>query len=255
MLLTMVDLATLELLIERDNGFFMKLSKESERILVIFSKLVSASLLDIVSTSSSKPDEEDKQFQFILQNKDTTAQGIFLDSLVGSLKNQHFMERRVVGNNNNSKVSSCKVISLVWNELFLNNIYSQFKNSKDSILNVLDNFMLSALMKEIVSVEDSSRTSNPKQSINLSFPANKDSLPNGSMGSCGNAWKSKETLSEKMMFDKNENALSKRFCLMECLHEFMSSVNPRTLTPHIPSIIDVAFLVSNSLPEAINLQA
>jgi len=165
------------------------------------------------------------------------------------------MERRVVGNNNNSKSSSCKVFSLVWNELFINNIYSQFKNSKDSVLNSLDNFMLSALMKEIVSVEDSSRVSNPKQSINLSFPANKDSLPNGSMGSCGNAWKNKETLSERMMFDKNENALSKRFCLMECLHEFMSSVNARTLTPHIPSIIDVAFLVSNSLPEAINLQA
>jgi hypothetical protein len=123
------------------------------------------------------------------------------------------------------------------------------------VLNALDNFMLSALMKEIVSVEDSSRVSNPRQSINLSFPSNKDSLPKGSMGSCGNAWKSKETLSEKMMFDKNENALSKRFCLTECLYEFMSLVNARTLTPHIPSIIDVAFLVSNSLPEAINLQA
>ena len=43
----------------------MKLSKESERILTIFSKIVCASLLDIIPASSCKP-EEDKQFQAIL---------------------------------------------------------------------------------------------------------------------------------------------------------------------------------------------
>jgi len=52
----MIDLATLDLNIERDNGFFMKLSKESERILAIFSKIVCASLIDIITASSCKPD-------------------------------------------------------------------------------------------------------------------------------------------------------------------------------------------------------
>lgn len=57
------------------------------------------------------------------------------------------------------------------------------------------------------------------------------------------------------MFDRKSNALSRRYCLMECLLEAMSAFKQEVLCSHLNSILDATFIVSNSLPEIVNLQS
>lgn len=122
----------------------------------------------------------------------------------------------------------------------------------------LENFVAVSLTKEIASSNDSFiLSSNSRQ---LFFPntttstnTNNNDFPNQILGNSIISSHNFESPSENRMFDNNNNSLNKRFCLVECLNEVMNIFKPKVIGLHISNILDSAFIISNNLPEIVNL--
>ncbi|KAL4453876.1 hypothetical protein ABPG74_003759 [Tetrahymena malaccensis] len=289
LLKVLMDLTSIDQKIERDQGLLLKIRKESERILTIISKVISQNIIDLTLFQLGQ-NQITNQFYFknMFANMNSP-QHVFIATIVKSLKNSNFMERR-----NNLKTQTCSEKQFLWNELLIKNIYKnlqtdgtkhiiqqaqqqhpnstqmvlepspkmanyeseQAKQVVDLMIGELENFVINMLTKEIGNSNDSfSQTSNSRQLFFPSCDTSQQLSTNQVMGSSIISSHNFESPSDSRMFDNNNNSLNKRYCLVECLNEVMNIFKPKIIGKHIQNILDCAYIISNNLPEVVNLQS
>lgn len=114
--------------------------------------------------------------------------------------------------------------------------------------------MLSLLVKELVSTPKSITTKTSHQSTQIQCGSREsNSVKRNSLNESDCEKQQHDT--EKRMFDGNNNWSSKAFSLMECLNESMSCFRVSTITAQVNELLEATFIVSNALPEVINLQS
>ncbi|KAL4497764.1 hypothetical protein ABPG72_000519 [Tetrahymena utriculariae] len=289
LLKVLMDLISIDQKVERDQGLLLKIRKESERILMIVSKVISQNIIDLVLLQLGQNSNSNQLFFKNLFANKSSPHHVFVATIVKSLKNVNFMERR-----NNLKAQICNEKQFLWNELLIKNIYKnlqtdgakqiiqqlqqqhpnssqmvlepspkvanneseQAKQVVDLMIGELENFIIYMLTKEIGNSNDSFiQTSNSRQLFFPSHEASQNVQTNQTMGSSIISSHNFESPSDSRMFDNNNNSLNKRYCLVECLNEVMNTFKPKIIGQHLQNILECAYIISNNLPEVVNLQS